>query len=58
MAAEHRINLDFLWTQIDLFKKVHYATDNNTINAPAGALFVRGVEVFNSTATLQVLELG
>jgi hypothetical protein len=26
------------------------STDNNTINVPAGALFIRGIEVFNSTA--------
>jgi len=26
------------------------STDNNTINSPAGALFIRGVEVFNSTS--------
>ena len=40
----------FLWTLKDLFKKVLYLADNNTINSPAGALFIRGVEVFNSTS--------
>ena len=29
------------------------AADDNTINSPAGALFIRGVEVFNSTANTQ-----
>ena len=27
--------------------------DDNTINAPAGCVFVRGVEVFNSTANTE-----
>ena len=29
----------------------NFAVDNNTINAPAGCLFVRGVEVFDSTSS-------
>ena len=29
------------------------STDNNTINNPAGTLFIRGVEVFNSTANTE-----
>ena len=29
------------------------AADDHTINSPAGALFIRGVEVFNSTANTQ-----
>ena len=48
--AEQRIWLD---VPIDAYRKVSeggLATDNNTINVPAGCVFVRGVEVFNSTA--------
>ena len=30
----------------------NFAVDNNTINAPAGCLFVRGVEVFDSTSSI------
>ena len=48
--AEQRIWLD---VPIDAYRKVSeggLATDNNTINAPAGCVFVRGVEVFNSTS--------
>ena len=50
MAAEYRINNDL---PMDSDRKVQegtLSTDNNTINSPAGALFIRGVEVFNSTA--------
>ena len=48
--AEQRIWLD---VPIDAYRKVSeggLAIDDNTINAPAGCVFVRGVEVFNSTA--------
>jgi len=51
--AENRIWLD---VPIDAYRKVSeggLATDNNTINAPAGCVFVRGVEVFNSTANTE-----
>ena len=50
MAAEMRINQEL---PMDADRKVQegtLSTDNNTINSPAGALFIRGVEVFNSTA--------
>ncbi len=50
MAAEYRINTEL---PMDSDRKVQegtLSTDNNTINSPAGALFIRGVEVFNSTA--------
>ena len=50
MAAEQRINIEL---PMDADRKVQegtLSTDNNTINSPAGALFIRGVEVFNSTA--------
>ena len=50
MAAEHRINTEL---PMDSDRKVQEGTlvaDDNTINSPAGALFIRGIEVFNSTA--------
>ena len=50
MAAEQRINTEL---PMDSDRKVQegtLSTDNNTINSPAGALFIRGIEVFNSTA--------
>ena len=50
MSAEFRINQD---CPMDSDRKVQEGTlvvDDNTINAPAGALFIRGVEVFNSIA--------
>ena len=48
--AEQRIWLD---VPIDAYRKTSeggLAIDDNTINAPAGCVFVRGVEVFNSTS--------
>jgi len=48
--AEYRINTEL---PMDSDRKVQEGTlaaDDNTINAPAGCLFVRGVEVFNSTS--------
>ena len=53
MAAEHRINTEL---PMDSDRKVQegtLSTDNNTINNPAGALFIRGIEVFNSTANTE-----
>ena len=53
MAAEYRINIEL---PMDSDRKVQegtLSTDNNTINSPAGALFIRGVEVFNSTANTE-----
>ncbi len=50
MQAEHRINIEL---PMDSDRKVQegtLVTDDNTINSPAGALFIRGIEVFNSTA--------
>ena len=51
--AEQRIWLD---VPIDAYRKVsegNLAIDDNTINVPAGCVFVRGVEVFNSTANTE-----
>tara|TARA_Y100000385_G_scaffold285809_1_gene346483 strand:+ start:584 stop:1312 length:729 start_codon:yes stop_codon:yes gene_type:complete len=49
--AEHRINTEL---PMDSDRKVQEGTlvaDDNTINSPAGALFIRGVEVFNTSNT-------
>ena len=51
--AEQRIWLD---VPIDAYRQVSeggLATDKKTINVPAGCVFVRGVEVFNSTANTE-----
>ena len=48
--AEQRIWLD---VPIDAYRQVsegNLAVDDNTINVPAGAVFVRGLKVFNSTS--------
>ena len=50
MAAEFRINQDLPMDADRFVQEGTLATDTNTINAPAGALFVRGIEVFDSTA--------
>ena len=50
MAAEHRINIDCPMDSDRFVQEGTLSTDNNTINSPAGALFIRGIEVFNSTA--------
>jgi len=53
MAAEYRINIELPMDSDRLVQEGTLSTDNNTINVPAGALFVRGVEVFNSTANTE-----
>jgi len=50
MAAEFRINIELPMDADRLVQEGTFSADNNTINSPAGALFIRGVEVFNSTA--------
>jgi hypothetical protein len=48
--AEQRIWLD---VPIDAYRKTsegNLAVDDNTINVPAGSVFVRGLKVFNSTS--------
>ena len=50
MSAEFRINQDVPMDSDRAIQEGTLATDDNTINAPAGTLFVRGIEVFNSTA--------
>jgi hypothetical protein len=49
MAAEYRINNELPMDSDRFVQEGTLSTDNNTINVPAGALFIRGIEVFNST---------
>ena len=53
MAAEYRINTELPMDSDRFVQEGTLSTDNNTINSPAGALFIRGVEVFNSTANTE-----
>ena len=50
MAAEMRINQELPMDADRKAQEGTLSTNNNTINNPAGALFIRGIEVFNSTA--------
>ena len=50
MAAENRIFYDVPMDSDRFVQEGTLSTDNNTINVAAGALFVRGVEVFDSTS--------
>ena len=50
MSAEFRINIELPMDADRFVQEGTLAADDNTINSPAGALFIRGVEVFNSTA--------
>ena len=47
--AEHRINLDCPMDSDRLQDQGQFATDFNTITMPTGLLFVRGIQVYNST---------
>jgi hypothetical protein len=50
MAAEFRIYQECPMDSQRFVQEGTLAADDNTINSPAGALFIRGVEVFNSTS--------
>jgi hypothetical protein len=50
--AEQRILLDVPMDSDRKSATGNFAADDNTINAPAGCLFVRAVEVFDSTSSL------
>ena len=50
MAAEFRINQDLPMDADRFVQEGTLAADTNNINVPAGALFIRGIEVFDSTA--------
>jgi len=53
MGAEFRIYQELPMDSQRFVQEGTLAADDNTINSPAGALFIRGVEVFNSTANTQ-----
>ena len=53
MAAEHRINIDCPMDSDRLVKEGTLVADDNTINSPAGALFIRGVEIFSTANTTE-----
>ena len=53
LAAEMRIYQELPMDSARFVQEGTLAADDNTINSPAGALFIRGVEVFNSTSNTQ-----
>ena len=50
MAAEFRIYQESPMDSQRFVQEGTLAANDNTINAPAGTLFIRGIEVFNSTS--------
>ena len=50
MAAQFRINLDCPMDSDRIQAEAQFATDFNTITMPTKTLFVRGIEVYDSTA--------
>ena len=52
MAAQFKINLDCPMDSDRFQDQGQFATDFNTITMPIKLLFVRGIEVFNSTANI------
>ena len=53
MAAEMRINQELPMDSDRFVQEGTLVANDNTINAPAGTLFIRGIEVFNSTANTE-----
>ena len=53
MAAEMRINQELPMDADRFVQEGTLVANDNTINAPAGTLFIRGIEVFNSTANTE-----
>ena len=53
MAAEMRINQELPMDADRFVQEGTFVVDKNTINSPAGALFIRGVEVFNVSNTTE-----
>ena len=47
--AEHRINLDCPMDSDRIQAEAQFVTDFNSITVPTKALFIRGVQVFDST---------
>ena len=53
MAAERRIYQELPMDSSRYVQEGTLAANDNTINAPAGTLFIRGIEVFESTANTE-----
>ena len=53
MGAEFRIYQELPMDSDRFVQEGVLAADDNTINSPAGTLFIRGVEVFNTTANTE-----
>jgi|TARA_R110000751_G_scaffold256491_1_gene355943 hypothetical protein len=53
MASEHRINIDCPMDSDRFVQENNFVINKNTINSPAGAQFIRGVEVFDSTTSTE-----
>ena len=53
MAAEHRINIDCPMDSDRFVEEGTMAADVDNIRVPAGAQFIRGVEVFNASNTTE-----
>ena len=53
MAAEMRIYQELPMDSERFVQEGTLAANDNTLNAPAGCLFVRGIEVFESTANTE-----
>ena len=53
MSAEHRINVDFPMDSDRFVDEGTMAANVNNIRVPGGALFIRGVEVFNVANTTE-----
>jgi len=53
MAAEFRIYQELPMDSQRFVQEGALAADDNTLNAPAGCLFVRGIEIFESTANTE-----
>ena len=51
--AEFRINTELPMDADRFVQEGTLVTNDNTINAPAGCLFVRGIEVFESVANTE-----
>ena len=53
MLAENRISNDLPMDSDRFVQEGTLVADDNTINSPAGALFIRGVEIFNAANTTE-----
>ena len=53
LNAQQRIFMDLPMDSDRHVQEGTLAANDNTINAPAGCMFIRGIEVFNSTANTE-----